>query len=148
MSRRCRPLVPLPTEDAEQRALAVWLNVKGLLWVHVPNGGHRAMSEARRFKQLGVKAGVPDILIFDPPSYCSSACAEARGCERCARMPDWGEGCPEPPVGTAIELKRKKGGRVTEEQADWLVALRNRRWAAQVCHGAQEAIDWLLILGY
>jgi hypothetical protein len=33
-------------------------------WFHVPNGGKRGKAEAGRFKAMGVKAGVPDIVII------------------------------------------------------------------------------------
>ena len=33
-------------------------------WFHVPNGGWRSPVEARIFKSLGVKAGVPDLIII------------------------------------------------------------------------------------
>jgi hypothetical protein len=36
--------------------------VPGLLWWHTPNGGYRNAGEAGRFRALGVKAGVPDLL--------------------------------------------------------------------------------------
>ena len=34
------------------------------VWIfHIPNGGHRAISVARKMKAEGVKAGVPDLYI-------------------------------------------------------------------------------------
>src|SRR5262245_57898225 len=32
---------------------------------HVPNGGKRSLTEARRFKAMGVLSGIPDIAILD-----------------------------------------------------------------------------------
>lgn len=140
-------------EDAEQRALAAWLNARRIVWAHAPNGGHRSMSEGKRFKAMGVSAGVPDILIFDPPPHCSAQCKQDKACLRC-----WGQGFDNSngkvrfdnkrPVGTAIELKRQRGGVVSDSQAAWLRALEQRGWLARVCHGAQEAVDWLTGLGY
>lgn len=34
--------------------------------IHVPNSGRRGMLEAIRFKAMGVKAGVPDLILFTP----------------------------------------------------------------------------------
>ena len=38
--------------------------VKGLVFVHVPNGGKRQPVEAAIFKGLGVRAGVADLLLW------------------------------------------------------------------------------------
>lgn len=55
----------VPSEELEQRKLAAWLDAHKILWCHVPNGGGRSKAEAGRLKACGVKAGCPDILIFD-----------------------------------------------------------------------------------
>lgn len=36
----------------------------GVVWWHTPNGGSRNRIEAARMKALGVKAGVPDLLLL------------------------------------------------------------------------------------
>jgi len=45
--------------------------------------------------------------------------------------------------GIAIELKRKKGGKVRKSQKKWLDTLDVLGWLTKVAHGADEAIDWL-----
>ena len=57
-------------EDQEQLALMKWaqlvtVNDRTLFdhLIHCPNGGWRSPVEAARFKGMGVKAGVPDILL-------------------------------------------------------------------------------------
>lgn len=55
----------VPTEAYEQEALAKYLDDRGYLWCHVPNGGLRDKRTASILKRQGVKAGIPDILIFD-----------------------------------------------------------------------------------
>jgi hypothetical protein len=57
-------------EDQEQIALMRWAalvsvgeNTLAELLAHVPNGGWRNPIEAARFKAMGVKAGLPDILL-------------------------------------------------------------------------------------
>jgi hypothetical protein len=109
----------VPTEDAEQLALATWLDLAGMLWCHVPNGGARAVQYRAKLRRLGLKPGVPDILIFDPPP----------------KHP-WAPGC-------AVELKRVKGGRTSPEQVVWLAQLEARGWRCLVAPGAEAAILWL-----
>ena len=115
---------PIPTEEQEQVALAQWLDLHKICYCHVPNGGNRNAITGKKLKAQGVKPGVPDILIFDPP--------------------------PEHPhmPGTAIELKRRKGGTVSTKQGQWLQDLLDRGWAVSVCKGAGEAIETLRRLGY
>ncbi len=54
-------------EDALQTTVMQYLNLQGPRWgffaCHIPNGGKRNAREAGRLKGMGVKAGVPDILI-------------------------------------------------------------------------------------
>jgi hypothetical protein len=116
-------------EDIEQARLALWLDgrrLKGrpLLWAHVPNGGARHIAIARQLRAAGVKSGVPDVLIFDPPPLCATH------------------------VGAALELKRTDGGTASDNQRDWLKALAERGWAVSVEHGAEAAIQALERLGY
>ena len=40
-------------------------NLRHLL-IHVPNGGYRNAVEAAKFKQMGVRAGVPDLILLYP----------------------------------------------------------------------------------
>lgn len=53
------------SESAEQIGFVQWFEgaFAGVRILHVPNGGHRAMSVARKLKAEGVKAGVPDLFI-------------------------------------------------------------------------------------
>lgn len=67
------------TEHDLQRALCLWLDgnpdrngtprvtpalAPGVVYFHVPNGGSRNAAEGARFKQIGVKAGVPDLIFL------------------------------------------------------------------------------------
>jgi hypothetical protein len=58
------------SEDNFQKAVARYLDAKGVLWFHCPNGGHRNVAEAAKLKAMGVKAGIPDILILEPRKFC------------------------------------------------------------------------------
>ena len=108
----------IPTEDAEQMALMKWAAIMCGRWpelrmlFHIPNGGSRGKAEAGRFRAMGVKPGVPDL---------------------CLPIAKAGK------HGLYIELKRSKGGRVSEEQAAWITELRARGYAAEVCRGWEEA---------
>jgi hypothetical protein len=73
---------------------------------HTPNGGFRAKTTAVRFKQLGVKSGVPDVLIPVPSGEY---------------------------VGLAIELKHGSG-RVSVHQQSWLDALASHHWSTHVVY--------------
>lgn len=111
-------------ESQEQANLAKFLNFKGLLWCHVPNEGKRTLANGGILQGHGMKKGVPDVLIFcPPPAY-----------------PD--------KVGTAIELKRRAGGKVSEEQQQWLDNLTERNWLTTVSLGWEEAVKFLKEAGY
>lgn len=60
----------LHPEDDLQRAVCHLLDIyerqRKLKYFAVPNGGWRRKQEARRMKSLGVKPGVPDIVIMFP----------------------------------------------------------------------------------
>ena len=58
------------SEDNFQKAVARYLDAKGVLWFHCPNGGSRNVAEAAKLKAMGVMAGIPDILILEPRKNC------------------------------------------------------------------------------
>ena len=109
-----------PTEAQEQIALFEWAGMMSgrmpeLALLHaIPNGGSRNPAEARHLKAQGVKPGIPDIFL------------------PCAR----GEY-----HGLYIELKRRKGGRVSIDQKKMILALQNQGYKAEVCMGWDEARD-------
>lgn len=113
-----------PPEELVQLTVADWLDRHGIQWCHVPNEGRHKAQYRRKQARLGLKAGVPDVLIFDPPPARPDA------------------------VGTAIELKRRIGGTVSKAQQEWLDALRARGWVAEVCQGVNEALGFLETMGY
>jgi hypothetical protein len=108
-----------PSEDAEQEAVMNWAAWspyrKQLKWLyHCPNGGHRSGAEAARFKRLGVKSGVADLCLPLP-----------RGRYH----------------GLYIEMKRRKGGVISDNQADFLRDMINAGYAARVAYGSDEAVS-------
>lgn len=117
-ARKSVDAAPIPTESMEQQCLFRWAAMQSAAWpelglmYHIPNGGHRSKSQAGRFKAEGVKAGVPDI------------------CLPVARYP-W--------HGLYIELKRRTGGRKSEEQKMWLALLDEQGFKAICCQGWEAA---------
>lgn len=109
----------VPTEHAEQVALFAWAeHLPELKLMHaIPNGGKRDIRTAAMLKAEGVKPGVPDIFLPIP-----------RGGKH----------------GLYIELKRRKYGRVTPEQAAWIDALCRQGYQCAVCHGWEAARDEII----
>ncbi len=115
---------PGPPESVIQMAVARYLDHLGVLWTHCPNGGQRSIVTAKRLRAEGLKAGVPDILIFTRPPKVV------------------------PARGAAIELKREKGGRLSPDQKQWLKDLEDNGWVTAVCCGLDEALAVLKDWGY
>lgn len=107
-----------PLEAVEQERLFQWAALAAgkypeLRMMHAcPNGGSRHPIEAANLKRQGVKAGVPDVFLPVP-----------RGGYH----------------GLFIEMKRKKGGRLSPEQRVWLDLLNRLGYRAVVCNGFEAA---------
>jgi len=56
-------------EHEIQKAIAQYLDVRGLCWWAVPNGGNRNVITAKKLKSEGVKSGVPDITLIHDGMY-------------------------------------------------------------------------------
>lgn len=104
------------SEEKEQNRVARFLDKNDYCWCHVPNGGYRGWKIASRLKHMGVKSGVPDILIFDNLSGYN---------------------------GVAIEMKKVEGGRLSDTQKEWLEKLEERGWLTTKAEGAKEAIEFI-----
>jgi hypothetical protein len=113
-----------PYEESEQRLVAKVLDAQGLDWFHVPNGGGRWSGEGGKLKAQGVKKGVPDIVVMENP--------KAPGFQH--------------HPGVVIELKRIKGGTVSEEQKKWLGIFKRQGFYSGIAKGHMEVIDILLKL--
>lgn len=113
------------SEDEAQKIVCQWLDLKGLLYCHPFNGGKRSRVEAARYTALGVKPGVPDLLIFHTPPYMTWI-PNGRICR-----------------GVALELKASEGGRVSPAQHVWHRELTEIGWLVACHHGSNSAIDWL-----
>ena len=112
-------------EELEQTWLIQWATMLSsqhkelALLHHIPNGGLRSKSEAKRLKAAGVKAGVPDL------------------CLPVARQGYH---------GLYIELKAGKG-KATASQKQWLDALNAQGYKSVICYGwiegAKELANYL-----
>jgi len=115
-------MASVPSETSEHLALASWLDRRGIFWEHVPNGGSRTQRSGTQMRALGARAGSPDFRVYDQK--------------------------PRAPVGVAVEMKRLRGGKSSKEQNHFLVELEKRGWTVYVARGADDAIQWLVALGY
>lgn len=92
--------------------LATWMTKHGILFAASANGGSRNWLEALKLKRMGVSSGFPDLFIPIPTK-------------------DW--------HGFFIEMKREKGGVVSDQQKYWLNELTKKGYLAIVCRGFNEA---------
>lgn len=113
-------------EHAEQVLLMQWwalahkqFGVSEQLLFAIPNGGERNIIVASRMKKEGVRAGVPDLFLAVPK----------------------GEN-----HGLFIEMKKPKGGRVSDSQKTCITLLSEVGYKAVVCNGCDAAIKE--IMGY
>lgn len=105
------------SESTEQITLIQWCDLNkcvcpelGLIF-HIPNGGKRSKTEAKRLKAEGVKAGVPDLFL-----------PVARGKFH----------------GLFIEMKYGNN-KATAKQREWIIELNEQGYYATVCYGFEEA---------
>lgn len=111
---------PVPTESNEQKTLFEWAKRMEYKWpelslmYHIPNEGKRSRVTGARMKAEGLRNGVPDICL-----------PVARGGSH----------------GLYIELKRRKGAKITKEQLEWVERLAAEGYVAAVCLGCDEAIS-------
>lgn len=106
------------SEDTEQMSVMDWArwnqnaHPELELLHHCPNGGSRNKAEAVKLKQMGVKAGIPDLCLPVPMGVYS---------------------------GLYIEMKYDTG-RLEDSQKKMLKALAAAGHYCTVCYGAEEAI--------
>lgn len=106
-------------EEREQARFIKWTHkpsvraiAPALRWMfHCPNGGKRDAITGGQMRALGVKPGVPDLLM-----------PIAHG----------------PYAGLAIEMKSSTGT-ATTEQRDWMAELVENNWSVSLCRSADEA---------
>ena len=117
----------VPTEHDEQAEFVQWLLFRGIRYNATPNGGFRCKKTAAELREEGLSPGFPDITVWPEP----------------------GSGLPI----VYIEFKRKKGGRISDDQQNWLNYLDEMAMAgypirALVAKGFGEARGILGGFGY
>jgi hypothetical protein len=107
-------------EEAMQAALVLWVRNEAvhefpiLAWLfHCPNGGARNPVVAGQMVALGVRKGVPDLLLPIPAPVDNSA------------------------PGLAIECK-SDDGRLSSEQVGWLTVLSRAGWQTHIVRSLDE----------
>lgn len=101
----------IPTEYEEQVAVVQYLDLKGHKYTAIPNSTYtKSWNQKRKNKAMGLNAGLPDL-------FCIIHFT-----------PVW------------IEMKRRKGGVLSQAQKDWISALEDSGMTVWVCKGADEAI--------
>ena len=107
-------------EEIEQKAVVRWAELNAGRWpelrllYHVPNERKCTPQQGALNKALGVKSGVPDLVL-----------PVARGVFH----------------GLYIEMKRKKGGSLSPSQKWWLAELEKQGYKAVRCNGFEAAAD-------
>lgn len=107
-------------EFVEHCKVAKWLDDRHILYTHPPNGERRGLLAGMRLKAMGVKRGVPDLLIF----------------KRLPRNVHYGV------RGVAIEMKSSKG-KISVHQHEFMDRLFDEGWLVKVCFNAEVAIRFL-----
>lgn len=111
--------ITAPSEDAEQSQILYYCRAMSgkypelELMYHIPNEGKRGRAAAATQKQIGLKAGVPDL------------------CLPVARKGYH---------GLYIEVKAIDG-RIRPSQQEWIDNLNEQGYKAVVCYGADAAIE-------
>jgi len=101
----------IPTEYEEQVAVVQYLELKGHKHTAVPNSTYTtSYNQKRRNKAMGLNAGLPDLIAIINYNL------------------------------VFIEMKRTKGGVLSQAQKDWIAALEDAGQTVWVCKGADEAI--------
>jgi hypothetical protein len=124
MAKRA-PKTPSPLEAWEQKALVRWMAARRIEFFSVPNEGKRGPRLAAHMKALGMRHGVPDIIIVSPvPAY--------------------------PDMRLALEMKRADGTSrdLTQHQQDMHEVMQRCGWSILVCFGHEQAITRLTELGF
>jgi hypothetical protein len=130
--------MPKISEWALQRALVIWLDgnpdrngnprvrpalAPNVVYFHVPNGGNRDAREGARFREIGVKAGVPDLIFLAYQRFYLMELKEPGG--------------PQPPTRQLSSSQEKMHPRLIAAGATSLVTIDNlvdaKAWTIQ--HG-------------
>jgi hypothetical protein len=106
--------VSMQEEFREQALLAQYISLQypDLLYTASAGGMRTSIGTAKKMKRMGYKKGTPDMLIFEPKG-------------------NW--------HGLLIEMKREKGGALSESQKAFLDKAKGKHYYTAVCAGFDEA---------
>jgi len=104
----------MTAEDRLQIGVCRLLDALKLDWWHTPNGGKRSAATGALMKKMGVKAGIPDVLIANPTKQGH--------------------------VGLAIELKIFPN-KTSSKQEEWRGKLVGHGWAYSVAYDIDTVIQ-------
>ncbi len=108
-----------PSEDDEEHVLADYCDLRGWIHTHFSNETYTtSWKQKNKMKYLGVHSGIPDHLVIVPRK----------------------DGIVVP---VYVEMKRQKGGTVSDEQFKWGKALRIACQYVAVCEGGAEAVEFV-----
>jgi hypothetical protein len=138
-----RPQVSIPTEASDQARLRKALDAlaqrerkagRVFIWCHSA-GERQNAKETKILRTMGVKPGVPDVLIFTPPDRTFERPRDDYRADK---------------VGAGLELKRcgATWSAVRKEQRAWLDALAAMGWVTGWAAGYREAVRALRDWGY
>lgn len=116
-----------PTEEEEQTAFVQWCQINKIIVHHSPNegtGGRAAAIRGARMKKLGTSKGFWDLMLFIPIYNLIDG-----------EIDDY--------QLVMIEMKAKKGSRISPEQKAWGEIYEMAGIPNAVCKGADEAIEFV-----
>ncbi len=115
----------VPLEAAEQMAVVEWAELNGLRLTSIPNATYTtSWNQKHKNHREGLRAGFPDLIVLIMPDQAKDGLGHL----------------------LCVEMKRVKGGVVSQVQKDWAMALnglKSPNIEAVVAHGADEAIEYL-----
>jgi hypothetical protein len=104
----------IPTEEEEQRHLVQYLKIRKIPHFRVPNETYiKGWKQKAKNKALGVQPGVPDLFVYVHNQW------------------------------QGFEMKRIKGGVLSDHQKHWINLLNNTGVPTHVFKGASAAIDFI-----
>lgn len=114
-----------PLERDEQIRFVTWLEDRGIKVTAVPNSTYTTSHKQKAINHAtGLRPGFPDLIVLIKPS-------QSRDGRGYIKIP---------------EMKRVKGGTVSEAQREWIAALNGLgcdQIDSAVVHGADEAIEFV-----
>jgi len=111
-----------PLEEEEQATLVEWMEYQGVKFTAIPNSTFtKSWKQKKKNTEQGLRAGFPDLVVIIPKDKSKTGKNEL----------------------IFIEMKRTKGGAVSESQKEWIEALTECDQEVFICKGFDEAEEVL-----